>query len=129
MDKDDLVLYTKAMGMKGEDAVKYCKDRGYTCTLSTYRKRAKRVETDTLARLHTIAKNLRLHHVQRLDQLHAIQAELWENYHLAEEMPHKISILRELREIQVYISSYYAATQSVMETAVKDGKSLPVLNR
>ena len=129
-DKDDLILMTKAMGMRHQDAVKYCEQHGYKITLKNYRRRSAKVTKETLERLHEIGQNLTLHHVERIDQLTTIQNELWSNYHLAEEMSHKIAILRDLRDIQVYLSSYHSSTKTVMESAARQtNQSLSLTNR
>ena len=85
-------------------------------TTKNQRKRRK-VKKRTQERLHLIAaQTFQQQHLDRIDELELIKKLMWENYHLEFGSPYrKVMILKEIKDIQRYISSYYEATPDYIE--------------
>ena len=123
------------MGLDRKETMQFMEAKGFKMNERTYHRLKREISETTIKRIHEIAAHMRERHLERIDQLDVIQSELWQNYHLAEKMSDKISILRQLTELQVYISAYDDATRNIMELAQKQGieneknSTLPVISK
>ena len=143
-----LVIATKTMRFSDEEALTYLKDKNKEISRSTYYRILGKVDVETKKRLFDICKNFTTHHLERIDALRVVEKELWVNYHAkksiiiqtredgydennkkyskttAEVMQidqtptEKTKILKDITELQPYISAYEEATQSIMEKSI-----------
>ena len=117
-DTEELVLQTIRMRLKGKEAIAYLQAHGITISIQHYYKVKGQLEKDKLSRLHEIGKyGFVDQHLERIDNLELVQELLWKNYwkvHLGKPDV-ALRILREIREIQPYLSAYYEATKFVIE--------------
>ena len=130
-----VMIMAQSMGLDRKETMQFMESRGFKVNERTYHRLKREISETTIKRIHEIAAHMRERHLERIDQLDVIQSELWQNYHLAEKMSDKISILRQLTELQVYISAYDDATRNIMELAQKQGieneknSTLPVISK
>ena len=54
-----------------------------------------------------------------IDDLEKIKKEMWRNYHTESKPYIRVKILKEIKELQPYISAYRESTQSILEGTVK----------
>jgi hypothetical protein len=112
------VLETIRMRLSEKQALAYLEGTGHTMKRSMYYKHKAELESKKLERLHFIAMmGFEDQHLERIDTCELIAKLHWQNY-LMEQSPYKKSlILKEIKELQPYISTYYEATKSVIEPA------------
>ena len=122
-DTEELVLQTVRMRLKGNDAIVFLQAHGVTISLQHYYKVKGKIDKDKLSRLHEIGKyGFVDQHLERIDNLELVQELLWKNYwkvHLGKPDV-ALRILREIREMQPYLSAYYEATKHIIQK--EDGK-------
>jgi hypothetical protein len=123
-DTEILVLQTIRMRLKGKEALSYLKVNGKDITLQHYYKIKGQLDATKLKRLHEIGQyGFEDQHLERIDNLELVQELLWKNYwkvHL-NKPDTALRILREIREIQPYLSAYYEATKHVIEKEYDEG--------
>ena len=117
-ETETLVLQTIRMRLKGKDAINYLSMHGKDITLEHYYRVKGKLDGEKLKRLHEIGQfGFEDQHLARIDNLEIIQELLWKNYwkvHMNSPLT-AVKILREIREIQPYLSAYYEATKFVIE--------------
>jgi len=117
-DTEELVLQTVRMRLKGNDAIVFLQAHGVTISLQHYYKVKGKLDKDKLKRLHEIGQfGFEDQHLDRIDNLELVQELLWKNYwkvHL-NRPDSALRILREIREIQPYLSAYYEATKHIIQ--------------
>ena len=122
-DTEELVLQTVRMRLKGNDAIVFLQAHGVTISLQHYYKVKGKLDKDKLKRLHEIGQfGFEDQHLDRIDNLELVQELLWKNYwkvHLGKPDV-ALRILREIREMQPYLSAYYEATKHIIQK--EDGK-------
>lgn len=122
-DTEELVLQTIRMRLKGKDAIAYLQAHGITISIQHYYKVKGQIEKNKLKRLHEIGQfGFEDQHLDRIDNLELVQELLWKNYwkvHLGKPDV-ALRILREIREMQPYLSAYYEATKYIIQK--KDGE-------
>lgn len=114
-----LVVSTKVMRFDEKEGLAYLKSRGFPMDRSTYYRILGRVDSRTRERLYHIAKDLKDRHLDRIDELYHIKDEMWKNYHREADPVNRTRILREIKEIQPYISAYDEATQGILEESMR----------
>ena len=117
-DTENLVIQTIRMRLTGKEAVSYLQARGTRISLKHYYKVKGKLDSEKLSRLHEIGQyGFVDQHLERIDNLELVQELLWKNYwkvHL-EKPDTALRILREIREIQPYLSAYYEATKHIIQ--------------
>lgn len=115
-DREQLVLHTMRMRLSTLEALAYLKANNNEMTERNYFYIKKKLEERKLHRLYEIAKiGFVDQHLERIDQLELIQKLMWQNFHLEQDPYKKNRILKDIAEIQPYLSAYYEATKWVME--------------
>lgn len=110
-------------------ALAYLRGEGYPMSEGTLWRIKSWLKKTQLERLHYIAAiGFEQQHLERIDTCELMAQLHWKNFHM-EKSPYKKSmILREIRELQPYISTYYDTTRGVIEKANvsrKTDNSLP----
>ena len=105
----------------------YMEGSGYPMSQATYMRIKSWLKRTTLERLHYIAGfGFEDQHLERIDNVDLIHELMWENYHLERSPSKKVMILKEIKELQPYISSYYEATKEVIKpSGGREDPSLP----
>mgnify|MGYP003659184314 CR=1 FL=1 len=115
-DTETLVLQTIRMRLKGKDALAYLQVHGKDITLEHYYRVKGKIDSMKLKRLHEIG-GFEDQHLERIDNLELVQELLWKNYWKVHMLKPDtaLRILREIREIQPYLSAYYEATKHIIQ--------------
>ena len=118
-DREKLVLNTKIMRLSEKESLQYLEAHKESMSVPTYYRILAHIEGETRKRLYEIAKEMTALHMERIDELERIKKEMWINYHKESEPRFKVKILREIKEMQPYISAYHEATKDILEDAVR----------
>ena len=90
----------------------------------TWRRIKAGLKRNELKRLHFIAAiGFESQHLERIDNCELISKLMWENYHLCKNPKDKVIILKEIKELQPYISTYYEATKEVIKPSASSSPS------
>jgi hypothetical protein len=100
------------MYLNEREALEYMKTYGFHMSRATLYRYKNNLKKRTRERLHIIAaKTYEEQHLERIDELELIKKKMWENYN-EEKSPYKrVMILREVKDVQRYISAYYEVTE------------------
>lgn len=113
------VIQTLAMNLSDKESLSYLSKKGYDVSRSYLTRIKKDIRESDSSRLSNIArKEFVSQHLQRIDTLNIIQQELWSLYRIEKNTYKKAMILKELRELQQYISSFYDASMYVYEKSM-----------
>jgi hypothetical protein len=97
-------------------ALAYLRGEGYPMSEGTLWRIKSWIKKTSLQRLHYIASfGFEEQHLARIDMCEHIEQLMWQNYHLEKNHYLKVRILKEIKELQPYISTYYDTTKAVME--------------
>ncbi|MGH9972715.1 MAG: hypothetical protein ACRD93_02320 [Nitrososphaeraceae archaeon] len=103
-----------------KEALSYLSERGYDISASELYRLKNDVKDNRQLRLNHIAsEEFLMQHLDRIENLKAIEGELWNQYHLEKHPTNKSKILMNIAELQTYLSSYYDHTQYIMQTAAR----------
>jgi len=118
-DIELLVVATKVMRFSEKEALEYLKTHHHEITRATYYRILGHVESETRTRLFEICKTMKEQHLERIDEIDKIKKEMWVQYYREKEPLPKVRILKEIKELQPYVSAYCEATQAILEDSVK----------
>ena len=105
-DSDREIIWTKIRKFPIDKALTHMQSKGYKMSSATYWRERGKLSTETLSRIYDIAKEMTERHVERIDDLERIKPEMWNSYDLETEPRFKVRILKEIKELQLCISSY-----------------------
>lgn len=115
------ILITKARKWTIEKSLAYLKEEGFEMVSSTYYKILGEMSTKTKERLLEICKKMEERHMERIEELGSIKDLLWKTLNDPKiTNTERIRVLKELREIQPYISAYDESTQGVIEGVIQN---------
>lgn len=115
-ERQKCVLETMRMRLTEKQSLIYLEDAGYPMSDTTWYREKKRIDKLKLKRLHLIAAiGFEDQHLDRIDINEIINKEMWKNYRECKDPHKRVMILKEIKELQPYISSYYEATKSVIK--------------
>jgi len=123
-ERQKAVIETMRMRLTHAQSLAYLRSVGFDISPATYKREKKKVNDLKLQRLYHIAQiGFEDQHLIRIDNCELIEKLMWENYHLCKEPHKRVMILREIKELQPYISSYYEATKEVIAPALGPNKA------
>ena len=106
------VVETMSMRLNEREALEYLKTYGFQISRASLYRYKNNLKKRTRERLHIIAaKTFEEQHLERIDELELIKKLMWENYHKEPAPFKRVIILREIKDVQRYISAYYEATE------------------
>jgi hypothetical protein len=115
-ERQRAVVATMRMRLTRAQAVAYLRGEGYQMSSTTLGRIKSWLRRTQLQRLHYIASfGFEEQHLTRIDMCEHIEQLMWQNYHLCKDPAKKVGILKEIKELQPYISTYYDTTKAVME--------------
>lgn len=118
-----MVVATKIIGYKEGRALTYMKDHDHEMASSTYYRILGQVEGKTRQRLYEIGRSMKELHMQRIDEIEKVRTEMWDRYEVAKKNDEKpleaVKILKEIKEVQPYLSAYHESTRDILESTVK----------
>lgn len=109
------VLITVRMRLTEKEALLYLDDRGFHMDRTSWYRHKRKLNKDKLKRLHFIAAlGFENQHLERIDTCETIDKLMWQEYRQCQDPYKRVMILKEIKELQPYISSYYEATKDVI---------------
>jgi hypothetical protein len=106
------------MRLHEKEALIYLADAGYPLQRAQYYCHKRWLNKHKLERLHFIASiGFENQHCDRIDTCETIEQLMWQDYRQCEDPYKRVMILKEIKELQPYISSYYEATKDVISTS------------
>lgn len=115
-DQQRAVIATMRMRLTRAQSLSYMAGIGFSISNATYGRMKAELKKNQLNRLHFIAAiGFEDQHLARIDNCELIEKLMWENYHLERSPFRRVMILKEIKELQPYISSYYEATKEVIK--------------
>lgn len=121
-DRQTLVLHCMVMRLSEKDSLKYMKAHGYDISRDTLYEEKKNIKgAANQRRFELIKEGLFEQHLERIDQLETVLKLSWENYHAERRPFHRQKILDSIMTIQPLLSTYYHATQRVIEEDARKG--------
>ncbi|HET9807903.1 MAG TPA: hypothetical protein VFP49_13450, partial [Nitrososphaeraceae archaeon] len=115
-DTEKAVVETIRMRLSTEQALQYLKDNGFYVSRATYFRRKKKLEEKKLERLYHMANlGFEYQHLDRIDGLELIEKKMWEEYNKEKGSWKRVQILKDIAEIQPYLSAIYEANKFVID--------------
>jgi hypothetical protein len=119
-EQEKAVLETIRMRLSLQEALLYLQQHGFKISLATLTRKKRKLKDMKLKRLHAIARlGFEEQHLDRVEGCELIEKLMWQNYHECKNPYQKTLILKEIRDLQPYLSSYYEATKWILEEHVK----------
>ncbi len=105
------------MRLTRKEAVAYLNAEGYPISDATLGRIKSELKRNSLSRMHQVAAyEFHQQHLARIDNCELIAKLMWQEY-LRERSPYRrVLILKEIKELQPYLSSYYEATKMVLSS-------------
>jgi len=119
------VVETMRMRLTDKQALAYLASDaiGYPMGRTTLWRHKRKIKQLTFQRLSLIAQQgFQDQHIERIDNLEYIHKLMWKEYHLCTSAYQRAQILKDIRDMQPYLSAYYDATRDVMEKSVVNDK-------
>lgn len=115
-DTEKAVVDTIRMRLSTEQALQYMKDNGFSISRATYFRHKKKLEEKKLERLNYMTHlGFEYQCLDRIDGLELIEKKMWEEYNKEKDPFKRVHILKDIAEIQPYLSSIYEATKFVFD--------------
>jgi len=114
------VITAQVITSSEKGALQYLKEQGYEMHKATYYRTLARIEVESGKRLYEIAKYQKERHRARIDKLEVIEKLMWKNYNKCDDSAKCVRILKEIREMQVYLSAFDQGTAGVIEEVIKN---------
>lgn len=114
-----MVISTKAMRFNEKESMAYLKSRGVNMDRSTYYRILSQLSAKTTERLYNIAKNLKVLHLDKLDELNYIKDEMHKNSHREHDPVKRNKILNDVAHLLPVISQYEEITQAIVEECIR----------
>jgi len=116
--RQQAVVETIRMRLTESQALAYLNSEaiGYPMSKRTFWREKGIIKRLTFQRLSLIAQQgFQDQHIERIDNLELIHKLMWKEYHLCQSAYQRAQILKDIRDMQPYLSAYYDATRDVME--------------
>jgi hypothetical protein len=115
-EQEKAVLETIRMRLSRQQSLLYLKENGFKISQATLTRKKKKLNDMKLKRLHFIARlGFEDQHLDRVDGCELIEKLMWQNYRECNNPYQKTLILKEIINVQPYLSSYYEATKWILE--------------
>ena len=122
-DTDKAVVETIRMRLSTQHSLQYLKDNGFSLSRATYFRHKKELEEKKLQRLSHLANiGFEDQHLARIDGLELIEKKMWEEFNKEKEPSQRVQILKDIAQIQPYLSSYYEATKYIVDKRIIEVK-------
>ena len=120
-EQEKAVLETIRMRLSRQQSLLYLKENGFNMSQATLTRNKKKLKDMKLKRLHFIARlGFEDQHLDRVEGCELIEKFMWQNYHECNNPYQKTLILKEILNVQPYLSSYYEATKWILEEHTKN---------
>jgi len=114
-ERERAVVETMRMFLNEREALEYLKTYGFEMSRASLYRHKNNLKKKTRERLHIIAaKTYEEQHIERIDELELIKKLMWECFNKETAPFKRVMILREIKEVQPLISSYYEVTEDFL---------------
>jgi hypothetical protein len=111
-ERERAVVETIRMHLNERESLEYLKTYGFQMSRASLYRHKNSLKKITYQRLSIIAaKTFAEQHLERIDELELVKKKMWENYNEESSPFKRVMILREIKDVQRYISAYYEATE------------------
>jgi hypothetical protein len=118
-DTEKAIVETIRMRLSTEQALQYLKDSGFSISRATYFRHKKKLEEKKLERLYHIANiGFEYQCLDRIDGLELIEKKMWEEYNKEKTPWKRVQILKDIAEIQPYLSSIYESSKLIIDNKI-----------
>jgi hypothetical protein len=115
-DTEKAIVETIRMRLSTEQSLQYLKDNGFSVSRATYFRHKKKLEEKKLERLYHMANlGFEYQYLDRIEGLELIEKKMWEEYNKEKDPWKRVQILKDIVEIQPYLSSIYEANKFVID--------------
>lgn len=115
-ERENLVIHTMVMRFSENHALQYMKENGHNIKPRTYERVKTNIRKNTAkAKFEFMQQGLFEQHLERIRELETSLKLAWENYHLEKDPSKRTRILQIIVNMQPILSTYYEATQYVIE--------------
>jgi hypothetical protein len=115
-DTEKAVVETIRMRLSTEQALQYMKENGFFVSRATYFRHKKKLEEKKLERLYHMATlGFEYQYLDRIEGIELIEKKMWEEYNKEKDPFKRVQILKDIVEIQPYLSSIYEASKFVID--------------
>lgn len=120
-EQEKAVLETIRMRLSRQQSLLYLKENGFRMSQATLTRKKRKLKDMKLKRLHFIARlGFEDQHLDRVDGCELVEKLMWQNYNECNNPYQKTLILKEILNVQPYLSSYYEATKWILEEHTKN---------
>jgi hypothetical protein len=120
-EQEKAVLEAIRMRLSRHQCLLYLKEHGFPMSQATLTRKKKKLNDMKLKRLHFIARlGFEDQHLDRVEGCELIEKFMWQNYFECKNPYQKTLILKEIINVQPYLSSYYEATKWILEEHIKN---------
>ena len=103
------------MRLTRKEAVAYLNAEDYPISDATLGRIKSELKRNSLSRMHQVAAyEFHQQHLNRIDTCELICKLMWQEYGKERSSYRRVLILKEIKELQPYLSSYYEATKMVL---------------
>ena len=114
--EEKVVAETKIRRLDERESLTYCKARGFEFKHTKYYKVLKSIKSKTKKRVFAILKwKLEEQHLERIDEIEAIDHNLWKDYNSETDYKKRADILINIAKIQPLLSIYFRDLAIVSE--------------
>lgn len=114
------VIEADATCSSEKEALAHLEENGFKMHRSTYYKTLARIDVESGKRLYEIAKGMKVRYRQRIDKLELIERLQWKLYKKESDLVKKSKILKEIREMQVYLSAFDQGAAGVIKEEIRN---------
>ena len=106
------------MRLHTKPALSYLTDVGHKMSEATFFREKKKIEEMKFERMQHIALYFQDQHLERIDKCELVEKLCWENYRAEKDPTKRVKILESIITMQPYLSGYYEATKTILESRV-----------
>lgn len=126
-DTEKAVVETIRMHLSTEQALQYMKDNGFSISRATYFRHKKKLEEKKLERLYHMPNlGFEHQHLDRIDGLKLIEKKMWEESNKEKDPWKRVQILKNIAEIQSYLTSIYDSTKFVIDKRIEAKEKITI---
>lgn len=117
---ESAVLAAEIMYPTDKQATVYLNKEGHKMVVRTYQRKKKAIHDKDTERLYEMAKSGKENQMKRIDEFKLIKSEQWKIYRNATDDNVKLRALRQIRDIEPYISASEAAIPYIIRDVIEN---------
>ena len=117
-ERQKAIVEAITMRLHTKPALRYLTDVGHKMSEATFFREKKKIEEMKFERMQHIALYFQDQHLERIDKCELVEKLCWENYRAEKDPTKRVKILESIITMQPYLSGYYEATKTILESTV-----------